>query len=229
MIEFKEIRKLYGIPETENFGYSETEILNFEKLSKLKLPLVLREYYLKFGKHQILNDSFNRLLKPTNQVGFSDDRFLVFYEENQAVIFWGIKETDLVFENPKVYGNYDAINLTEEWFEESPSIEKFLLSMAIINGTLGGLKYNANKISDNELKTETLETIEKNWREIKDVTFQSQRYFTDDFNDVISISINSQNKPSGIFIGTNNKNRFIKIINELNISWDYRSDEDEEE
>ncbi|TDX87283.1 hypothetical protein B0I22_1471 [Epilithonimonas xixisoli] len=227
MTEFNEIRKLYGISEAEHFGYSETEILNFEETNNIKLPKVLRDYYLSLGKHKILNESYNRLLEPNSQIGFSDDRYLVFYEENQGVIFWGINENDLSLENPKIYGNYDAINLSEEWFEDSPNIEKFLLSMAILNGTLGGLKYNANKISEDELKAETLEIIEKKWEEIKNITFQSQRYFTNDFNEVITLSINSENKPSGIFIGTNHKDRFISIIEEINITWDYRSDEDE--
>lgn len=87
MIAFKEIRKLYGLSEDENFGYPESEILDFENKNSLRLPTILREYYLALGKHPILNESFNRLLKPAGQIGFSDDRYLVFYEENQAVIF----------------------------------------------------------------------------------------------------------------------------------------------
>lgn len=120
------------------------------------------------------------------------------------------------------------MNLSEEWFEDSPSAEKFLLSMAIINGTLGGLKYNANKINDSEISATTVEIIENNWKEIKGLTFQSQRYFTDDFNEVIVLSINSENKPSGIFIGTNHEKRFENMINKLEIYWEYSSDEDED-
>lgn len=229
MTLFKEIRLLYGIEGNENFGYTETEITDFETTHDLKLPKVLRDYYLTLGKHQAINNSFNRLLKPKGQVGFSDDRYLIFYEENQAVVFWGIKEADLTAGNPKVFGNYDPVNQTEDWFEDSADTEKFLLSMALLNGTLGGLKYNANKINEEELKPGILELIEEGWTEIKDLILSPQRYFTRDFREIIILSINTENKPSGIFIGTNDEERYHNIIDRLPIDWDYFSDEDDDE
>lgn len=223
----QKIRKLYKLDEKKNYGFSETEILALEKKEGLTLPKILRNYYLTLGKNKAINFSFNRLLKPTNQAGFSNDKHFVFYEENQSVVFWGIKEQDLQLENPCVYGNYDAINLTEEWFIDSPTIESFLLSMAFWNGVLGGLKFSANTASENDLTETVLNLVEENWTEIKGITNQQLRFFTGDFSEIIAFTTDLNSKINGLFMGSNDKKKYKNIINTLNIEWDYRTDRDE--
>ena len=223
----EKIRQLYGLDETKNYGFSETEILELEKKEGLTLPKILREYYLTLGKNKEINFSFNRLLKPKNQAGFSNDKHFVFYEENQSVVFWGIKEQDLQLENPCVYGNYDAVNLTQEWFVDSLSTENFLLSMAFWNGVLGGLKFNANTEAENDLTEIVINQVEENWTEIKGITNQQLRFFTNDFTDIIVFTTDLNSKINGLFIGSNDKKKYKNIINTLKIEWDYRTDRDE--
>lgn len=221
----QKIRQLYELDETKNYGFSETEILDLEKRLNFVFPKVLREYYLTLGKNKQLNDTFNRLLKPKSEIDFSTDRYLVFYEENQAVVFWAIKEQDLQLDNPCVYGNYDAVNLTQEWFIDSPTMESFLLSMAFWNGVLGGLKFNAN--TETDLTETVINKIEEFWTEIKGITNQQLRFFTSDFSDIIAFTTDLNSKINGLYIGSNDKKKYKNIIDRLKIEWDYRADIDE--
>ncbi|MBV7530862.1 SMI1/KNR4 family protein [Chitinophaga sp. sic0106] len=217
-----QISRLYQLPETTQQGYSHEEIAALEARLGIQLPAALRTYYLTLGKNELINRSHNQLLTP-GQTGFSDDRYFVFYEENQVVAYWGIKEADLTGDNPPVYGNYHPGGT--EWYEDAPSVESFLLLMAIYNGTLGGLTYNAN--SFDTVAPEVATYIESNWEEVKGITLQSQRIFTDHFEEVISVSVDQQGNWTGIFIGTQANERFEALLERLDIDWDYISTEDE--
>src|SRR5690606_19950681 len=137
------IRQLYDLPKNENFGYSEADIIELEEKLNIQLPLKLKDYYLTLGKVETLNYSYNRFLKPHNEIEFSNDRYLVFYEENQRVAHWGIKEEDLKLDNPAVWGNYGTED-KPDWHIEAQSTDNFFILMAVYNGTLGGLKYHAH-------------------------------------------------------------------------------------
>ena len=79
----QKIKRLYNLSENENYGFSENQIIDLEKTLDIKLPSKFKEYYLELGKEENLNFSFNRLLEPDDEIEFSDDNYLVFYEENQ--------------------------------------------------------------------------------------------------------------------------------------------------
>ncbi|MCU0352162.1 MAG: hypothetical protein MUD08_00255 [Cytophagales bacterium] len=110
-------------------------------------------------------------------------------------------------------------------------MEDFLLLMAIYNGTLGGLKYNANSLES--VKPETVKHIEKNWTEATEISDESQRVFTDNFDEVISLSFDKKSFDkdptcTGIFIGTSNQQRFDNLLENLAVEWSYISCEDED-
>ena len=225
MTSTDKIRQLYNLPKNENFGFEETEINEIEKSLDIKFPLELKNYYLTLGKVEALNYSHNRLLKPNKEIGFSNDRYLVFYEENQVVAFWGIKEQDLKLDNPTVCGNYGTED-NPDWHIEANSTDNFFLLMAVYNGTFGGLKYNANYFG--QVQPETIEFIEKNWTIVTEISWDKQKVYTDNFHEVLSLSFDEQNNCSGIFIGTSNQERFDKILDSLEIDWSYTSYEDED-
>ncbi|WP_300671987.1 SMI1/KNR4 family protein [Soonwooa sp.] len=225
MTSADKIRRLYDLPKNENFGFKEAEINESEKLLNIKLPLELKNYYLTLGKVEALNYSYNRLLKPNKEIGFSNDRYLVFYEENQVVVYWGIKEVDLKLDNPPVWGNYGAPD-EPDWHIETNTIDSFFLLMAVYNGTFGGLKYNANYFGN--VQVETVKTIEKNWKIVPEISWAKQKVYTDNFNEVLSLSFDDQNNCNGIFIGTSNQERFDKILDSFEIDWSYTSYEDED-
>jgi len=226
MTASQKIRKLYNLPDDENFGFSETEITELEERLNIKLPEKLRNYYLTLGRHENLNYSHNRLLKPDKEIGFSDDGYLIFYEENQAVVYWGIKEEDLKLDNPPVWGNCGTSE-SPDWHIQASSTDNFFLLMAIYNGTLGGLRFNANSFE--ALKPETINFIEKNRTEAAEISWETQKIYTDAFEEVISVSFNEEGNADAIFIGTNNQERLDELLNKLEIDWSYTSYEDEDE
>lgn len=226
MEHLQKIRKLYNLPEEENFGFSEEVISKLEERLGTEFPLALKEYYLTFGKNEAINQSHNRLLKPENEIDFSNDRYLVFYEENQVVAFWGIKEEDLKLENPAVWGNYGT-NEDPDWYVEADTTENFFLLMAVYNGTLGGLKYNANYFG--EVSSETLKFIQENWILVPEISFEKQKIYTDEFNEVLSLSFDDEDNCVAIFIGTSDEERFDKILDSIGVDWSYTSYEDHED
>lgn len=221
----QKIKRLYNLSENENYGFSEDQIFNLEKKLNVNLPSKLKEYYLELGKEEKLNYCFNRLLKPENEIGFSDDDFLVFYEENQNVAFWGIKKEDLSKENPPVYGNYDTIEKSD-WEIETETIEDFFLLMAVFNGTLGGLQFNGNYLG--EIDSQIVKFVEENYTLVPNISRENQKVYTDDFYEVISLSFDQENNCTGAFIGSSDQERFDAVLNNMDIDWSYLSYDDEE-
>jgi len=221
----QKIKRLYNLSENESYGFSDDEIQELEKKLSIKLPLKLKEYYLELGKEENLNYSYNRLLNFKDEVEFSDDGYLIIYEENQVVAFWGIKKDDLSRDNPPVYGNYDTIEKSD-WVIETNTINDFFLLMAVYNGTFGGLKYNANFFGT--IDANTVSFVEKNWSIIKEISREDQRIYTNDYYEVIILFFDDSNVCTGSFIGTSNQNRFDKMLDSLDIDWSYVSYDDEE-
>ncbi|GAA3745343.1 MULTISPECIES: SMI1/KNR4 family protein [Flavobacterium] len=221
----QKIKRLYNLSENENYGFSEDQILNLEKTLNVNLPSKLKEYYLELGNEENLNYSFNRLLKPENEIGFSDDDFLVFYEENQNVAFWGIKKEDLSQDNSPVYGNYDTIEKSD-WEIETETIEDFFLLMAVFNGTLGGLQFNGNYLG--EIDLQIVKFIEENYTLVPNISRENQKVYTDDFYEVISLSFDQENNCTGAFIGSSDQERFDAVLDNMCIDWSYLSYDDEE-
>lgn len=221
----QKIRHLYNI--AGDYGFNQSEIAALEECLGITLPEKLREYYLTLGKHQALNYSYNRLLKPNQEIGFSPDEYLVFYEENQVVVYWGIKKEDLTLPNPPIYGNYSSDELNPDWHLENATTEGFLLLMAVYNGVLGGLAYNANSLEP--VSPEVVTCVQNNWEELKDISNEVQKIYTRDYEEMVSLSFDGQQSCTGIFIGTNNRDAFDSMLNKLDIGWSYVSLEDEEE
>lgn len=221
----QKIKRLYNLSENENYGFSEDQILNLEKTLNVNLPSKLKEYYLELGNEENLNYSFNRLLKPENEIGFSDDDFLFFYEENQNVAFWGIKKEDLSQDNSPVYGNYDTIEKSD-WEIETETIEDFFLLMAVFNGTLGGLQFNGNYLG--EIDPQIVKFIEENYTLVPEISRENQKVYTDEFYEVISLSFDQENNCTGAFIGSSDQERFDAVLDNINIDWSYLSYDDEE-
>lgn len=221
----QKIKRLYNLSENENYGFSESEMLELEKTLETKLPSKFKEYYLELGKEENLNYSFNRLLQPDDEIGFSDDDYLFFYEENQNVAIWGIKKEDLKEDNPPVYGNYDTIEKSD-WEIETQTTENFFLFMAVFSGTLGGLQYNGNYMG--EIEPEIVKFVEDNWKLVPEISRENQKVYTDEFYDVISLSFDQSNKCLAAFIGSSDQERFDAILDGIDIDWSYLSYDDEE-
>lgn len=221
----QKIKRLYSLSEDQNYGFSDNEIAELEARLHVQLPEKLKNYYLTLGKEENLNYVYNRLLEPDEEFGFSDDRYLVFYEENQVVAYWGIKEEDLKLPDPPVWGNYGT-DEDPDWIMETKTTENFFLLMAVYNGTLGALKHNANALT--EIDGTVVDYVRQNWKEVEEISSERQRIYTDDFYEVISLSFDEQQNCAAAFVGTSDRERFDKILDHLDIDWSYTSDEDED-
>ncbi|MCH5720556.1 hypothetical protein [Niabella hibiscisoli] len=98
--------------------------------------------------------------------------------------------------------------------------------MAVYNGTLGGLRYNANYLKP--VNADVYQYIESNWTLVPEISWEKQKVYTDNFEAVISLSLDDRNNCVAIFAGSNNQELFDKILDHINVDWSYVSYEDEE-
>jgi hypothetical protein len=107
-------------------------------LEGLLLPSALRDYHLVAGNEETLNHSFNRLLAPEDV--FVDAGRIVFMEENQGVVYWGIKPDGS--ENPPVEQGAFVENAPLDWHSEGTDCAGFLEANLCWQASFGGgLKY----------------------------------------------------------------------------------------
>ncbi len=89
------------------------------------IPAAMRAYYRVAGNHW-LNTNHNRL-RPLSELETIDDH-LVFMDENQDVVQWGLRVADLTVEDPIVYqGQY--CDERYEWYSESHTFSRFMIAM----------------------------------------------------------------------------------------------------
>ncbi len=221
MLLFDEISTLFGL--THPLGFTEQELTLAENHVPVSLPQILRDYYQSLGKYPELNHSFNRLLIPEEWY-VTQTGYLVFFEENQGVVIWGIKREDAHMSNPPVYGSYD--NGTS-WLLDAPSCSDFLVSMAYLQAVMGGLPYCANTSEIDEEARQLLQQESTQWHEISVKNNWYNLIYTKDGTQVISIFTDSSWNWQGVFIATSTEEAFQRLLDKLPFDWDYRSDEDD--
>jgi hypothetical protein len=215
---FSKIFQLYLLER--NYGYTDEELHEAEEKAGCSFPKALKEYYRVLGKRDQVNDAHNRLLPP-EELYYSTGETLIFYEEDQAVAIWGVKKDDMGQADPPVFGAYD--NKMDDWFEDSPSTSAFLLSMAYWNAALGGLPHNA---MTDRFTAENIAFVEQHWEEQKNISCQFLRFFTNDHNHILVITIDKDGAPSGLYLAANSKAGYRAIVDALALDWQYRSDEE---
>jgi hypothetical protein len=110
---------------TRDDGISSEQIEATEQKLSLRLPYALREYYRVAGNLDELNRCHNRLLRMEELE--VEDGYLLFMEENQAVVLWGVKTAQLAKDDPEVW---QGINSTPmEWYSEEMTVAEFLSKM----------------------------------------------------------------------------------------------------
>ncbi|WP_231426241.1 hypothetical protein [Pedobacter sp. Leaf250] len=213
-IDFNKIKTLYDI-EDNSFGLEEFEILDCENRLDIKLPKVLRKYYVQLGNHNGLNQTQDRLLLP-NQLYLHDNGYLVFYEENQAVSIWGIRQQDLTLENPLVYIAFDK----DEWILEN-TLSDFLTPAGYLQ-SLFAFPFGANAVAINN-QEETF--VRTNWTNTGiGLKIWDAEFFQNDLNEVLGL-IKSDNQVD-LFVATETENRLKEIDKKLNFNWEYFSLDD---
>ena len=230
------IKKLYNLTPKNCKGFSEAQLLKAEKRLHITLPEEFRAYYLQLGATKSVNQSYNSLATP-QQLYFTGD-YLCFCEENQGVVMWAIRKEDLTNPNPPVWGNYGS-ETDPNWIQETQNLSDFWLYLAIYNGVMGGLPYNANAMGgwgmeNFEVPEQAVAHIEKQYTELTSLSWKGQRTFTNaNFQILITLAIHQDtNRATAIFIGSAQQELFDTLLDTMenfDLQWDYTSYDDHDD
>lgn len=112
-------------PLTPEDGVPEVVVAEHEARLGIRLPESLRAYYLVAGRFDRFNLAHNRLLRPDQWERDGDK--LIFFEENQCVVFWGIDASAEPAGDPAVYQGPNVRGEPIEWYAEAERCSDFLL------------------------------------------------------------------------------------------------------
>jgi hypothetical protein len=116
-----ELKALIGRSLTKQDGVKRALLATCEKRLKLKLPTALRTYYELAGNLPI-NKEHNIFYDPKDLT--MREGKLVFMEENQAVVFWGMDIKTLNQPDPEVF---QANETPVIWYSEELSCSDFII------------------------------------------------------------------------------------------------------
>jgi len=136
---YRGIFKNFGYPLTTRSGVAPPVLDAAEKRLGVRLPTALREYYLVAGAERRFNTCFQRLLPPSKL--WIDGRRLVFMEENQSVVFWGIASKASNQVDPTVFQGINDEPIA--WYVENRKCSIFLSVILHYQAVNGGLRHCA--------------------------------------------------------------------------------------
>lgn len=119
---------------TNREGVSDRAIKSAENRLGVAVPRSLADYFALAGRETRFNCCFNRLL-PTEEWFVAGHR-LVFMEENQAVVYWGVPAECQRLDDPPVWQGVNGETI--KWYRESDNCSVFLTVMLQWHGAFGG-------------------------------------------------------------------------------------------
>lgn len=222
-METDEFRSLYrqtfktlGVLLTAKDGLSDKMIATAEKRLGFRLPTALREYYLVAGRERPLNHAHNRLLA-IEDVDVHRGK-LVFMEENQWAVVWGVTANRKKAGDPAVYQGPIVNDEPSGWFIESKSVSSFLVFMLHMQAAFGGgMPFTASGPAEQSL----VATLDKGWRfggEINGMRAYSRS------NQAICFAkwqdFFAKEETWRVFAGACDKDSLLALASELKLRWD---------
>ena len=138
-------------------GEPETGISVVEARLGLRLPAVLREYYRLAGRFDRFNRAHNELRRPADWT--VEGGKLVFFEENQCVVFWGVDAGTLPEDDPPVFQAENVRGQPAKWFLEHGRCSEFLIVMLHLQAVWGGYDF----VGGSKVKQEALTKFLTGW------------------------------------------------------------------
>ena len=132
----KTAEELLGRSLTKSDGMSTLEIKKIEDSLGLKLPTVLKDFYLLVGNLEIFMSSFDDFSKPRIK-----NDWLVFLDENQGVCCWGVNHQDT--ENDLVFQCTNIESANPEWYSAEVTLTDFLIIIMYLQCAYGGYKHGS--------------------------------------------------------------------------------------
>lgn len=174
-------------------GTSEDAILAAEKKLGVKLPDALRYFYTSVGKIALFTDAFEFFAQP-KQIYIKANK-LVFLEENQAMLSWGIDLDEIAKPDAKVYQSPNAGDTEKNviWYPETLPLSQFLemiMYYQAVSGdpelqkrTKGGYPYGyvsyKSDLKENELWESFEKDLSDSWNKVVDNNGLMIYYSTD--------------------------------------------------
>lgn len=120
-----------------NEGIRLSNIENFEKKSGIDIPSKLKEFYSILGNTKLFTDGFQRFADLPEL--FVKDNKLVFLQENQSVLYWGIDLRD----KKSIYQTTDQDFKNEvQWYKEDFELSDFLEMMLFFQSVISDESYH---------------------------------------------------------------------------------------
>jgi hypothetical protein len=161
MVSFaKQLRSTFATlvrPLASEDGQPEASIAGAEARLGLRLPGVLREYYLLAGRLDRFNRAHNELRRP--EEWSVEGGKLVFLEENQGVVFWGVEVGTLPEADPRVYQAENVRGRSTEWYLEHERCSEFLIVMLHLQAVWAGYDF----LGGSEIGSEALAKFWTGW------------------------------------------------------------------
>lgn len=204
-------KKLYSVEKEK--GFSEYEIIEAEKGLGMELSEKLRQFYIKYGRNNIIN-SCHYFEKPESLTWYESD-WLGFYSENQGVCFWAIKKEDFKKIDLNVYVNYEGIGFVKE----ANSFDDFLIIRSLDYAqVIFPFRFWSRKITALE-ETKIYEIFGEPKSDVHIENYFHRKIFWNTVDEIVCI-INSF--PNGLSISVNSKlnNSFLKYEQLFpNVEW----------
>ncbi|MDP4178463.1 MAG: hypothetical protein Q8900_09020 [Bacillota bacterium] len=198
-MKFEIIRKLFNV--NQDNGFSEEDICEACKKHG-SLPLVLQEYYRQLGNYEQINRTQNDLCYPSELI--ETNRYLVFYKENEHVVQWAIKKSDLNKDNPPVY----CLLNENECKLESENLLDFLYAMAYFQAASFGLEYYSDNIYT--INEEQSQIIKNKYKKIDYELHQWMNIsFYGNYDDEVICMI--ENRDYDMLYGSSNREHFDEM------------------
>jgi hypothetical protein len=199
-----------GQPLTSSHGIPPERFETFE-VDGWRLPAVLRDYYLVAGLERTLNTAHNRLL-PLEKIFIEAGR-LVFMEENQDVVYWGVRVTVPEEENPAVQQGVNLHPEPLEWHDEHSSCADFLEVMLYTQASFGGgLKFSSSASVSPDFQAR----LDQAWRFVGEIGGMSVYA-----RDGCALSFSSWfDDEWRVFGGFNTKKDMTAVARELELRWE---------
>src|SRR5690349_13306014 len=134
---YRGIYDAFGYPLSERTALSPEVLDAGRKRLGVPVPRALRDYYLVAGRERRFNSCHNRLLPPSKWT--VDQRRLVFMEENQAVVYWGVGTRNPDADDPAVWQGVNGEPIA--WYAEHRKCSVFLAVMLHYHAVNGGFPF----------------------------------------------------------------------------------------
>jgi hypothetical protein len=138
---YGDIFATFGYPLAQSTASSPKVLAEAERRLGVKVPAALREYSLIAGRERRFNTCLNRLLPPSDWS--VDQKRLIFMEENQMVVRWGVSVRNPDSDDPPVSQGINAEDEDEPiaWRPEHRKCSVFLAVMLHYQAVNDGFRF----------------------------------------------------------------------------------------